>query len=300
MAKSLGTGDITLFTLPRAYLGQDAIVQENAIRSWRRLGYTIHLMGNEYGVFETAIESAQQYTPELAASKNGKVLLNAAFEVAAERAKTPYIAYLNPNIVLTQPIDVEVVGLPSDFVGVGRHWDITVDFLVDFQNKKHLNNFRRHILKSGALHSASDLSYVIMPRDSVLKKLNDVEVHQAGWGNVVVDMAWKLGLPIVELTACFHAINQMTVDEKEKIGQVQMHPSLHDVSHATYRADSNQKIHPRHQQLARMHYDLAKDAEAEVWARAKHAIDFIPHFTYSHFYDDPPLELPSVKSIPKV
>lgn len=94
--------NVTIFSTCKAFQGTTAIMQENAIRSWAALGCKIILFGDEVGVSEIAEETNALHVSEIKRNKNGIPLINDLFEKAKLYSDTPYLAYLNADIILTE------------------------------------------------------------------------------------------------------------------------------------------------------------------------------------------------------
>lgn len=90
---------ITFFTTCKAFAGSVAIAQQNALLSWKSLGLNILLVGDDAGSKEAAEKYGTQWIKNVARNAAGTPLVNDIFDKAAEAATTPYLAYINADII---------------------------------------------------------------------------------------------------------------------------------------------------------------------------------------------------------
>src|SRR5512133_2549346 len=103
---------ITLFTAPKPFTNPHiAMIQRNAIRSWRALGdgLEILLLGEEEGIAENAKNLGVRHIQEIRKNSYGTPLISSLFQTARDQNDSPLLAYVNADILLMQ-----------DFVSVAR------------------------------------------------------------------------------------------------------------------------------------------------------------------------------------
>jgi hypothetical protein len=93
---------LTLFTIPKAFDGHIGLIQRNAIESWMHLQPRpeIILLGDDKGTAETARELCLRHVPNIYRSDHGTPLLSDLFRQAEAAATSPYICYVNADIIL--------------------------------------------------------------------------------------------------------------------------------------------------------------------------------------------------------
>ena len=93
---------LTLFSIPKAFKGHTGVIQRNAIESWTKLEPRpeIILLGNDEGTAELARELGLRHLPNVATSDHGTPLLSDLFRRAEAAATTPYMCYVNADIIL--------------------------------------------------------------------------------------------------------------------------------------------------------------------------------------------------------
>ncbi len=95
---------LTLFAIPKAFEGHIGVIQRNALESWARLGpwCRVVLMGQEAGVETAAKDAGADWRGDLATNEFGTPLLSDAFAQAAQMTQSPWLCYVNSDILLTR------------------------------------------------------------------------------------------------------------------------------------------------------------------------------------------------------
>lgn len=93
---------LTIFSIPKAFKGQTGVIQRNAIESWTKLEPRpeIILLGNEEGTTEVAHGLGLRHVLNVATNDHGTPLLSDLFHQAEARATTPFLCYVNADIIL--------------------------------------------------------------------------------------------------------------------------------------------------------------------------------------------------------
>ena len=126
---------ITLFTLPKPFVGHIGMIQRNAIQSWTRLHPDIDILmfGNEQGTAEIAAEFGLRHFPDVDVNEYGTPLMTGYFQQAEEAARHSRMCYVNADIVLFPDLleAVAKVDLPK-FVMGGQRTDYDIEKPIDF------------------------------------------------------------------------------------------------------------------------------------------------------------------------
>jgi len=93
---------LTLFSIPKTFKGHTGVIQRNAIESWTKLEPRpeIILLGNDEGTMEVARGLGLRHLPKVATSAHGTPLLSDLFRQAEAAATSPYMCYVNADIIL--------------------------------------------------------------------------------------------------------------------------------------------------------------------------------------------------------
>jgi len=93
---------LTIFSVPKPFLGAIGEIQHRALASWTALGNGVQvlLLGDEEGAAEAARKTGAEHLPELARTDQGTPRLDAAFAAADETARHPLRCFVNADVVL--------------------------------------------------------------------------------------------------------------------------------------------------------------------------------------------------------
>lgn len=93
---------LTIFAVPKAFKGHFGMIQRNAVKSWTLLrpAPEIILFGKDEGTADCAREFGLRYEPEIAINQYGTPLLNDLFRRAEFASSSPWICYVNADILL--------------------------------------------------------------------------------------------------------------------------------------------------------------------------------------------------------
>ena len=83
--------DLTFFTTCKPFVGEAAIMQKNALKSWSELGIPTIVFGSDKGSQEIARELNFDYYPEVECSESGIPLVSDMFTKAQKLCITPYL-----------------------------------------------------------------------------------------------------------------------------------------------------------------------------------------------------------------
>lgn len=201
---------ITIFTIPKPFVGHIGVIQRNAIHSWRRLHpeTQVILFGRETGTAEVAAELGCLHLPDTAQSELGTPLLQEAFAKVRQHATNKFIAFVNADIILL-PDAVEVLAKIhyDDFLLVGLRFNIDLDEALDLSNPQWPDALKRKIdyTQSSGL-SGSD--YFIFPHGGKCGNPPPFVVGRQFWDNWMFLQATREGLPLIDASLKLTAIHQ--------------------------------------------------------------------------------------------
>lgn len=201
---------ITIFTIPKPFIGLDNIHQRNAIQSWLaiRPESEIILCGNDQGVAEAAKEYGVVHIPDIPVNEFGTPYLNAAFERAQEIARYNLMCYVNADIIFFDDLMVTLGHVPFEkFLIVGRRWDIDVDQLIDFQNPNTNQSFKLDVLSNASVNKPLGSDYFVFKKHS-LGKLPAFVVGRPHWDNWMIYNARKKRQPVVDASLAIVDVHQ--------------------------------------------------------------------------------------------
>jgi hypothetical protein len=201
---------ITLFTLPKPFLGHIGMIQGNAIQSWTRLHPDIDILmfGNEQGTAEVAAEFGIRHFPDVDVNEYGTPQMSGYFQQAEEAARHSHMCYENADIILFPDLleAVAKVDLPK-FVMGGLRTDYDIAKPVDFTRHDWAEALREDAKTNGTLHGFGGIDYFVYPR-GMFGEIPQFALGRWYWDQWLVYRARRLGGALIDATAWVMAIHQ--------------------------------------------------------------------------------------------
>src|SRR5436190_1750910 len=93
---------LTLFSIPKPFVGGIAELQLKALRSGAALGSEVQivLLGDEPGIAEAARACGVEHIPSLLLNEHGTPRLDSAFTLVDEISREPFRCFVNADIIL--------------------------------------------------------------------------------------------------------------------------------------------------------------------------------------------------------
>lgn len=201
---------ITLFSIPKPFIGHIDTIQRNAIQSWLAIQpeCEIILCGNDQGVAALAKEFGVVHIPDISVNYFGTPYLDSAFQRVQEIAKNDLLCYVNGDIIFPPGLVETILRIPfRNFLAVGRRFNLDVDILVDFQSTKSSKEFFSLAKEKSSefIMGASDYFFF---RKNSLASLPPFAVGRPYWDNWMIYSARMLRLPVVDVTMAVLAVHQ--------------------------------------------------------------------------------------------
>jgi hypothetical protein len=201
---------LTLFAIPKPFEGHSAVIQRNAVQSWKRLdpNCEIILCGDDPGVREAALEFKTKFLPDVCRNEYGTPLVSSAFEQAEQVATNPLLCYVNADIVLMSDFVPAVRTITfRRFLMVGQRWDLNLSQPIEFAKDDWEKHLRECIERSGSLQPPDGIDYFVFPSGTI-GKLPPFAVGRPGWDNWFIYNARSLGVPVIDATKAVTVIHQ--------------------------------------------------------------------------------------------
>jgi len=217
---------LTIFSAPKPFTNPHiAAIQRNAIQSWLYLGthfrpeVDVFLVGEEEGMREVACEYSVPLLANVRRNESGTPLVSSIFDLARQASDSPYLAYVNGDILLLPDIlrathqiaEAMTKQRGRHFLLIGQRWDLDVreladDSLLDFSPGwvDHLQTMAR---SKGQLHAPAGSDYFVFPR-SAFEGMPDFAIGRAGWDNWMIYHARQRGWPVIDGTPSLMVIHQ--------------------------------------------------------------------------------------------
>ncbi len=203
---------LTLFSTPKPFTDPHiAMIQKNAIRSWKQLGNRVEvvLIGEEAGVKQVAMELDVRFIPGVHRNEQGTPLISSMFELARKVNSSPLLGIINTDVIVFPELiyTCQKVADQSDrFVLAGQRWDLKVDRPIQFK-PDWVSKLKSELAAQGRRHPPAGSDYFIFPR-ACYSSMPDFAIGRAGWDNWMIFKArwehWK----VIEATEAINIIHQ--------------------------------------------------------------------------------------------
>ncbi len=156
---------LTLFSIPKPFVGETAEIQLNAVRSWVATSSDVQiiLVGDEARVAEAAHECDVEHIPTVARNEHGTPLLDDAFAQVDRVARYPLRCFVNTDIILLDdflPAVARAVNWKNQFLMIGQ--TVELDRLTSAQ-RADMGRLRSSALATGVERGAAALDYFVYP-----------------------------------------------------------------------------------------------------------------------------------------
>ncbi len=197
---------LTLFAIPKPFIGKYTFIQENAIRSWLSLGAEVILFGNEQGMVEVSRKFGVTHLP-IAKNIYGTPILSDAFMRARSFSKSKYLGYINCDIILLTDIKKIIAQIhPRKFLLVGQRRPLAVKkHIVDWSGWQEKIASELDKKKSKPILGSSD--YFIYPRNTTFS-MPQFAVGRLYWDRWFFYWAKQFHVPIINATNAICAVHQ--------------------------------------------------------------------------------------------
>jgi hypothetical protein len=202
---------LTLFSIPKPFVGHIGVIQRNALSSWVRLcpGVQVVLLGNEEGIAAAAREAGAEHIPEVDRTEYGTPVVSSAFAKAAVVARNGLLCYVNGDIMLTDELTRAAASVSKrNFLMVGRRWNVEITEPWDFSNPEWREKLLTYAHQRGTLYRKDAIDYFVFPRDSRLTDLPPFAIGRPRWDNYFLFRCRQLGYTLIDATCVVTAVHQ--------------------------------------------------------------------------------------------
>jgi FkbM family methyltransferase len=163
------SGNITIFAIPRQFVGHIGLIQRNAIKSWTLLEPRpeIILFGDDDGVAEVAEEFGLRHIPSVKRNSYGTPLINDMFDKAQAIASNNILAYVNSDIILLNDFmpAVEMVAKRfNEFLMIEQRWDTDISEPIDFEDADWEKKLRQFVRQNASLHAVTGVDCFVFTK----------------------------------------------------------------------------------------------------------------------------------------
>jgi len=202
---------LTIFSVPKPFVGDARTIQRNAIRSWKSLSPACQVVicGDEPGCRDIASEFELDHIPEIERNELGTPLLSSVFRHAEERATHDRLCYVNADIILFPDFlaaTQRVAETSRRFLAVGESTNLEVTSEFDSAHRD-FDALRRRALTMGTVRRRDWIDFFVFPR-GVIGPLPAFAVGRPYWDNWMIWRARSLRIPVVDISTSALVIHQ--------------------------------------------------------------------------------------------
>ena len=202
---------LTLFSLPKAFVGRAAVLQQNAIESWRRLHPEIELLlfGDETGIAEAANRFGARHISEIQRNAASTPLVGEVFRRAEEMARHDVVGFVNGDIILLNDTLAAVGSVRAQFqkfLIVARRTNLDIDEAIDF-SAGWQSRLRASAAARGKLHGHQG-SDIFIYRRPMLQAMPNFAVGRTSWDNWIMFHARNSGVALIDATPDLVVVHQ--------------------------------------------------------------------------------------------
>lgn len=229
---------ITIFAVPKPFIGTMGIIQRNAIVSWTLLEPRpeIILFGEEKGTEQIAKKLGILHVPEVKSNQYGTPLLDIIFAEVKQLANNKILTYINADIILTKdfPITVQQAAAKfPEFLLTGRRWNLELATAINFQEPNWEINLQKLVWKRGILAPETAKDYFVFPKH-LFSEMPEFAIGRGYWDNWMVNRALEKNYPVIDGSKIIFAVHQNHSYSHVRGGKME--------AHLGKEAEINQKI----------------------------------------------------------
>jgi hypothetical protein len=204
---------LTLFTTAKPFLGHSAIIQRNALTSWKLLHPNVEviLFGDDAGAAATAKELRLRHEPHVARSEHGSKRLDYMFSTARALARHDILCYVNCDIILMDDFLralKRVRERHTEFLMVGRRWDIEMPEPCDFLQASWRSRLQGVALMRGVQRSEEWIDYFAFSKGLYGASVPPLVVGRVHWDQWLVWKALDTKTAVVDASRGVIAVHQ--------------------------------------------------------------------------------------------
>lgn len=204
---------LTLFTTAKPFRGHFAVIQRNALQSWKKLhaDAEVILFGDDGGSAEVCREFGFRHEPHVARTSSGAIRVDDMFQKAQALARHGLLCYANCDILLMADFYDALrlaAGAHREFLMVGRRWDVDVTEPVDFSHPDWQSETRRRALAAKRQRNTGWIDYFAFTRGLYGPDLPPLAIGRVCWDVWLVWQALAQQKPLVDASRVVVAVHQ--------------------------------------------------------------------------------------------
>ena len=202
---------LTIFSIPKPFHGNIAVIQRNAIQSWKLLRpeCQVVLVGDDYGTKETAEEFGVCHAPNVAVNEFGTPRDASVLQLAEAAAEHDLMCWVNADVILMSDVTRAVEQVKSsrdNFAMCGQRWNLTVTEPINFDSSWE-EELRSLLAVRGRLYVATGVDYLVFQR-GVFGEAPSFSVGRRAFDNWLLFTLRDKGVDLVDATQVVKPVHQ--------------------------------------------------------------------------------------------
>jgi len=203
---------LTIFTIPKPFMGHVGIIQRNAIQSWLQVHPECEIIffGDDDKVDKVAAEFGIRHIPHVERNEYGTPLINSAFDIAQQISTHQLMCYVNTDIILLSDFLVAIQQVherKGRFLLIGQRWDVDLRRVWDLTKPDWETKLRAYVTKVGTLHPPTGIDYFVFPRGQYCG-IPPFAVGRPTWDNWLIYRTRFLHIPVIDATDVITVVHQ--------------------------------------------------------------------------------------------
>jgi hypothetical protein len=204
---------LTLFTTAKPFKGHIAVIQRNALQSWKCLhpDVEIILFGDDEGAASVARELRIRHEPRVEKNELGTNRVDSIFIRAQQIARHDFLCYSNCDMVfLPDFCDAfkRVKDRHARFLMIGRRWDTNVTEVIDFSAVDWADKAMSRAVLENKQRPPWFIDYFAFSRGLFGEDLPPLLIGRANWDNWMVWKGIESGFPVIDVSRAVVAVHQ--------------------------------------------------------------------------------------------
>lgn len=203
---------LTFFTTGKAFEGHSAIIQRNALQSWKLLHPEVEviLFGDDNGAAEICAELGLRHEPRVERHESGMKYLDYMFARAQQIARHDFLCYANCDIIFMHEFWLALETARTwrkRFLMVGQRWDADVVEPLDFAQSDWEKGLELFAKKKG-FHQHTDFAdFFVFPK-GLYDRVPPLVVGRSAWDAWLIWKASSEGAPVVDCSSFVVPVHQ--------------------------------------------------------------------------------------------
>ena len=203
---------LTLFTTAKPFTGHNAIIQRNALTSWKLLRPEVEviLFGDDEGAAEVCADLDLRHEPHVERHPSGMKYLNYLFERAQAIARYDYLCYSNCDIILLADFCDAFAAAARwrrRFLMIGQRWDADITEPIDFTEPEWASTLRILAQTTGFRQAMHFIDYFAFYK-GVYYQIPPFVLGRSWWDHWLVWSALSRHVPVIDCSSAVLAIHQ--------------------------------------------------------------------------------------------